>query len=37
MMNNMKQFHYIAEVTEGLEDDDVDALDYWVVLRDIVS
>ena len=35
--NNMKMFRYIKEITEGLENDDLHALDYWLVTRDVVS
>ena len=35
--NNMKMFRYIKEITEGLENDDLHALDYWLATRDVVS
>ena len=30
-------FRYIKEITEGLENEDLHALDYYLVTRDIVS
>ena len=34
---NMKMFRYMNDITEGLENDDLHALDYWLVTRDVVS
>ena len=35
--NNMKMFRYIKDITEVFENDDLHALDYWLVTRDVVS
>ena len=35
--NNTKMFRYIKDITERLENDDLHALDYWLVTRDVVS
>ena len=35
--NNMKMFRYIKDITEGLENDDFHALDYWLATRDVFS
>ena len=32
----MKMFRYIKEITEGLENNDLHALDYWLATRDVV-
>ena len=32
----MKRFWYIKDITEGLENDDLHALDYWLMTRDVV-
>ena len=36
-VNNMKQFRYFGETTEDFSNDDLHALDYWVITRDVVS
>ena len=35
--NNMKFFKYFGEVTHDFSNDDLHALDYWVVKKDVVS
>ena len=35
--NNMKMFRYIKDIVEALENDDLHALDYCLVTRDVVS
>ena len=36
-VNNMKQFKYFGEVTEDFSNENLHALDYWVITRDVVS
>ena len=35
--NNMKTFRFVADITEEVDDDDLHALDYWILTRDIVT
>ena len=35
--NNMKMVRYINDITEGLDNEDLHALDYWLVTKDVVS
>ena len=35
--NNMKTFRYIGEITEQVNAEELHALDYWVMTRDIVT
>lgn len=32
----MKQFRYFGEVTQDYINDDLNALDYWVITRDVI-
>ena len=36
-VNNMKQFKYFGEVTEDFSNENLHALDYWVITRDVIS
>ena len=35
--NNMKTFRFVSDITEEVDDDDLHALDYWILTRDIVT
>ena len=35
--NNMRMFRFINDTTEAVDDDDLHALDYWLLTKDIVT
>ena len=34
--NNMKHFKYVGDISEGLDDSNLHALDYYIVTHDVV-